>query len=166
MSTEVIAANRFLLCLMIVQLARCTIPNNPGGYHNLNKYHNSTMSCTYKKSRYLGVDIYEEPASVTSLVGTYALFYCAGAGDSLVWEVDGSPHHFQTVENREITANVTLPSPGTVQSTLTVPATSENNGTTVRCVVKSTSQSLVLSVFSNYSTLTVLPGESELTILS
>ena len=56
---------------------------------------------------------------------------------------------------------VTLPSSsGTVQSTLTVPATSVHNGTTVRCAIG-------VSLFStpvtcNYSTLTVLPGENYL----
>ena len=94
--------------------------------------------------------------SVTALIGTNAQFHCAGTGNYLVWEVDGLAPDHPDILARGITT-VTLPSSGTVQSNLTVPATSENNGTTVRCAI---SVSLfILPVVSNYSTLTVLPGE-------
>ena len=96
------------------------------------------------------------PVSVTALVGTNAQFHCAGTGNYLVWEVDGLQTEHSNISSRGITTS-TMSSSGTVQSTLTVPATSVNNGTTVQCGVS-------LSAFgtpaiSNYCTLTVLPGE-------
>ena len=94
--------------------------------------------------------------SVTALVGTNAQFHCAGTGNHLVWEVDGLVPDHPDILARGITS-VTLPSSGTVQSNLTVPATSVNNGTTVRCSVSAGFGGT--SVISNYSTLTVLPGE-------
>ena len=100
--------------------------------------------------------ITEGPVSVTALVGTNAQFHCAGTGNYLVWEVDGLQADHPDILARGITT-VTLPSSGTVQSNLTVPATSVNNGTTVRCAI---SVSLFSTpVVSNYYTLTVLPGE-------
>ena len=94
--------------------------------------------------------------SVTALIGTNAQFHCAGTGNYLVWEVDGLQADHPDILARGITT-VTLPSSGTVQSNLTVPATSENNGTTVRCAI---SVSLLSTpAISNYSTLTILPGE-------
>ena len=101
--------------------------------------------------------ITESPVSVKALVGTNAQFHCAGTGNYLVWLVDKLTPSHPDILSRGITA-VTLPSSGTVQSNLTVPATSENNGTTVRCAIGVSQFSL--TAFSNYSTLTVLPGES------
>ena len=102
------------------------------------------------------IAITDGPVSVTALVGTNAQFHCAGTGNHLVWEVDGLAHNHPGILARGITV-VTLPFSGTVQSTLTVPATSENNGTTVRCAIGVSQFSL--TAISNYSTLTVLPGE-------
>ena len=100
--------------------------------------------------------ISKAPVSVTALVGTNAQFHCTGTGNYLVWIVDGLQTGNSDIVSRGITEH-TIPSSGTVQSTLTVPATSENNGTTVRCAI---SVSLFSTpVVSNYSTLTVLPGE-------
>ena len=93
--------------------------------------------------------------SVTTLGGMNALLHCNGSGTVLAWEVDGLPHNGQTITNRGITER-TVSSSGTVQSTLTVPATSVNNGTTVRCYIGPSLFSL--SVVGNYSTLTILPG--------
>ena len=103
------------------------------------------------------VAITEGPVSVTALIGTNAQFFCAGTGNHLVWEVDGLQVDHTSISSRGITAS-TMSSSGTVQSTLTVPATSENNGTTVRCGIGVSQFSL--TAISNYSTLTaVLPGE-------
>ena len=100
--------------------------------------------------------ITEGPVSVTALVGTNAQFHCAGTGNYLVWEVDGLQAEHPDILARGITAATNTFS-GTVQSNLTVPATSVNNGTTVRCAI---SVSLFSTpAISNYSTLTVLPGE-------
>ena len=102
------------------------------------------------------IAITEGPVSVTALIGTNTQFHCAGTGNYLVWEVDELQADHPDILARGITV-VTLPSSGTVQSNLTVPATSVNNGTTVRCVVR-------VSLFtppaiSNNATLTILPGE-------
>ena len=78
--------------------------------------------------------ITEGPVSVTMLVGATAQFRCAGTGNKLVWEVDGLQTDHSNIMARGITA-ATNTSSGTVQSILTVPATSVNNGTTVRCAV-------------------------------
>ena len=105
---------------------------------------------------YTVTTITEGPVSVTALIGTNAQFHCAGTGNYLVWEVDGLQADHPDILARGITT-ITLPSSGTVQSNLTVPATSENNGTTVRCAI---SVSLFNTpAISNYSILTVLPGE-------
>ena len=89
------------------------------------------------------------------LPGIDAQFYCGGTGEILVWEVDGLPLNIAEIKERGITA-VTVTSSGTVQSNLTVPATSVNNGTTVRCAISVSLTSM--SVISNFSTLIVLPG--------
>ena len=102
------------------------------------------------------IAITEGPVSVTALIGTNAQFHCAGTGNYLVWEVDGLQTDHSSISARGITSDTTTGS-GTVQSNLTVPATSVNNGTTVRCAI---SVSLFSTpAISNYSTLTVLPGE-------
>ena len=100
--------------------------------------------------------ITEGPVSVTALVGTNAQFHCAGTGNYLVWIVDGLSLNHVNISSRGITAS-TMSSSGTVQSTLTVPATSVNNGTTVQCGVSLLAFST--PAISNYCTLTVLPGE-------
>ena len=103
--------------------------------------------------------ITEDPVSVTALVGTNAQFHCAGTGNypvPVVWEVDGLASDNPDILARGITS-VTLPSSsGTVQSNLTVPATSVNNGITVQCVVLSLSSTPVVS---STAILTILPGE-------
>ena len=93
--------------------------------------------------------------SVSVLVGTDGQFHCSGTGIVITWEVDGLVSSDPNVTSRGITTVVSSFS-GTVQSTLTVPATSVNNGTTVRCRLFSSSG----SIFSNNSTLTVISGES------
>ena len=94
--------------------------------------------------------------SVTALIGTNAQFHCAGTGNYLVWIVDGLQADHANVSSRGVTASTISSSSGTVQSTLTVPATSVNNGTTVQCAI-----TLLFSTpaISNYCSLTVLPGE-------
>ena len=100
--------------------------------------------------------ITEGPVSATALIGTNAQFHCAGTGNYLVWEVDGLQDGHVNISTRGITSDTTTSS-GTVQSTLTVPATSENNGTTVRCAI---SVSLFSApAISTSATLTILPGE-------
>ena len=90
--------------------------------------------------------------SVSALVGENALFHCNGSGWSVLWIVDGIPETDISISDRGITDD-TVTSSGTVQSTLTVPATLVNNGTTVQCVLYPG------EVTSNNATLTVLPGE-------
>ena len=92
--------------------------------------------------------------SVSALVGeNAALFHCNGSGITIGWIVDGSLETDGIIVDRGITVHRVTSSSGTVQSTLTVPATSVNNGTTVQCVLYPG------EVTSNNATLTVLPGE-------
>ena len=87
----------------------------------------------YHCYRYSG--IYYRESSVSECTDWYnAQFHCAGTGDYLVWEVDELVPDHPDILARGITS-VTLPSSGTVQSNLTVPATSVNNGTTVQCAI-------------------------------
>ena len=99
--------------------------------------------------------ITESPVSIADAPGgTYAQFHCAGTGSYLTWDVDGitTPGHPDLVKRGIYAIYV-----GKIESNLTVPATSVNNGTTVRCAI---SVSLFSTpAISNYSTLTVLPGE-------
>ena len=95
--------------------------------------------------------------SVSALVGENALFHCNGSGITIIWRVDGLQANDAFIIQRGI-SSVLIPSSGTVQSTLTVPATPVNNGTTVQCIVFSLSG----SVTSNNATLTVLPIPGEL----
>ena len=94
--------------------------------------------------------------SVSVLVGENALFHCNGSGVTIVWIVDGSLATDSVIVERGIT-DTSMTSSGTVQSTLTVPATLVNNGTTVQCRLISLSGFAV----SNNANLTVLtiPGE-------
>ena len=102
------------------------------------------------------IDITEGPVSVTALIGTNAQFHCAGTGSQLAWVVDGlAPDHVNILA-RGITL-ATNTSSDTIHSTLTVPATSENNGTIVRCVVRVSVYSA--PAISSSATLTILPGE-------
>ena len=93
--------------------------------------------------------------SVSALVGENALFHCTGSGFTVLWRVDGLLATDTNITDRRITEDTVTSPSGTVQSTLTVPATSVNNGTTVQCRVFSLSG----SVTSNNATLTILPGE-------
>ena len=112
------------------------------------------MSSLFVHAAYSSIS--KAPVSVTALVGTSAQFHCAGTGNILVWEVDGLQIGNSDIVSRGITEH-TIPSSGTVQSNLTVPATSVNNGTTVRCAISVALFST--PAFSNSSTLTVLPGK-------
>ena len=94
--------------------------------------------------------------SRTALVGQTIQFHCAGYGNGLVWKVDGFIGNNPRVLARGISAATRILS-GKAQSNLTVPATSGNNGTTVQCVIGSSSS----LAFSNYSTLSVLLGKYE-----
>ena len=92
------------------------------------------------------------PVSVSVLIGDNALFNCNGSGDTIAWTVDGLIATDSSIADRGIVQSIKTSS-GTVQSTLTVPATLVNNGTTVQCVIYPD------EVTSNNATLTVLPGE-------
>ena len=96
--------------------------------------------------------ITEGPVSV---IGTNAQFHCAGTGTDLVWVVDGLQTEHPYILARGITTEL-VKSSGTVQSNLTVPATSVNNGTTVRCSVIAGFGGT--SAVSYHANLTVLQG--------
>ena len=81
------------------------------------------------------------PVSVSALVGENALFHCNGSGYNVGWRVDGLLGTDISIQERGITDyTVSSSSSGTVQSTLTVPATLVNNGTTVYCIVYPSSE--------------------------
>ena len=81
------------------------------------------------------VAIIEDPVSVSALVGENAQFHCAGTGASIVWIVDGIYYATDiNITKRGIYQDIPVTSLGTIQSNLTVPATIENNGTTVLCI--------------------------------
>ena len=92
---------------------------------------------------------------MSALVGENAHFYCSGNGFTIIWTVDGYSVSELSIMARGITQSM-VASSGTVQSTLTVPATLVNNGTTVQCRVVLLNG---MSAISNNATLTVLPGE-------
>ena len=94
--------------------------------------------------------------SVTALIGANAQFHCAGTGNYLLWIVDGLQTEHPDISARGID-DVTRSSSGTVQSNLTVPATSVNNGTTVRCVVSAGFG--VTPAVSNQANLRVFQGK-------
>ena len=94
--------------------------------------------------------------SVSALVGENAQFHCAGTGASAVilivlWIVDELHATDTKIRARGIVLD-TVTSLGKTQSNLTVPATIENNGTTVRCKILL----FPSEVTSNNATLTVL----------
>ena len=91
---------------------------------------------------------------MSALVGENAQFHCSGSGITIVWTVDEILATDPMIVEQGIT-DTTITSSGTVQSTLTVPATLVNNGTTVQCSV------LLLNgvTVSNNATLTILPGQ-------
>ena len=93
--------------------------------------------------------------SVTAPIGTDAQFHCAGTGNYLVWVVDGLQTEHPDIVARGITAEL-VKSSGKIQSNLTVPATSVNNGTNVRCSVRVGFGGI--QALSDQANLTVLQG--------
>ena len=89
-----------------------------------------------------------------ALVGTDAQFHCAGTGNYLNWVIDELVMGDSTIRDRGVSA-VTHEVSGVIQSNLTVPATLENNATSVQCVITSLTS---VPVHSDHATLTVLPG--------
>ena len=92
---------------------------------------------------------------MTALIGTDAQFHCAGTGSFLNWLVDGVLYDDRDQRFRD--RGIVKKTDSGMQSTLTVSATLENNGTSVQCVIASFTSVLVLS---DNATLTVLPGMS------
>ena len=90
---------------------------------------------------------------MSALIGENAVFYCNGSGAIIQWIVDGVYATHSNITARGIVIHIETLSGNTLQSTLTVPATLENNGTTVQCIV------FPSEVTSDIATLTVLPGE-------
>ena len=100
--------------------------------------------------------ITEGPVSVIAPVGENALFHCNGSGFTIAWIVDGISHNDPTIVAQGISDITVSTSSGTIQSTLTVPAISVNNGIVIECRVISFVNGVAIS---NNATLTVLPGE-------
>ena len=81
------------------------------------------------------------------------MFHCSGTTFSIGWIVDGTYLAYIDPSRGIKKSDAISTSSGTAQSTLTVPATLVNNGTTVQCV------HFPSGVTSNSATLTILPGE-------
>ena len=90
---------------------------------------------------------------MSARIGENAVFYCNGSGAIIQWIVDGVYATHSNITVRGIAIYTETLSGNTLQSTLTVPATLENNGTTVQCVL------FPGQVTSDKATLTILPGE-------
>ena len=98
--------------------------------------------------------IAKSPVSVSALVGENVQFHCAATGAATIaWKVDDLFSTDTRIIDRAIFHNTPVTASGMLQSKLTVPATIENNGTTVHCVLYPG------EVISNNATLTVFPGE-------
>ena len=92
--------------------------------------------------------------SVSALIGENAVFYCSGSGVRIQWIVDGVyATRFKITAQGIANPHIETFFGNTIQSTLTVSATLENNGTTVQCVL------FPGEVTSDNATLTVLPGK-------
>ena len=99
---------------------------------------------------------------MTALIGTAAQFHCAATGYILTWLVDGLLHDNPTIIARGVSV-VTRPGvSGSIQSNLTVPATLENNGTSVQCAITSLTS---VPALSDPATLRVLPGVCSLSCI-
>ena len=83
-----------------------------------------------------------------ALVGTDAQFHCAGNGSLVNWLVDGLPPPTDSRFTWHYVSDF-------IYSNFTIPATLENNGSSVQCVISSFSS---LPMRSDHATLTVLPG--------
>ena len=92
---------------------------------------------------------------MTALIGTDVQFHCAGNGSFLSWLVDGVPPTDPDIMQHYAA--------GFIQSNITIPATLENNDTSVQCFISSISS---LPVSSETATMTVLPGMILFLILS
>ena len=128
-------------------------------YCTLVSHSTGLVGCLYSTQNYFFSlpckVIINAPVSLIVLPGVDAHFYCSGIGEIVIWEVDKLPLNNAEIKGRGIKA-VTNTSSGIVQSNLTVPATSVNNGTTVRCGIRTSLTSI--PVISNYSMLIVLSG--------
>ena len=98
---------------------------------------------------------FSNPRSATALIGENTQFHCAAIGADIIaaWKVDDLFATDIRITDRAIFHTTPVTASGTIQSSLTVPATIENNGTTVQCVLYPG------EVTSSNATLTVLPGE-------
>ena len=86
---------------------------------------------------FLHADITVPPDSMNAIIGENVIFHCAGTGYFIRWTVDELYHDNPVITNRMIFEK---PQPcnnmsGVQCSNLTVLATVENNGTTLRCCI-------------------------------
>ena len=81
------------------------------------------------------------------------MLYCNGSGVIVKWIVDGVYATHSNITAQGIAIHIETFFGNTIQSSLTLSATLENNGTTVQCVL------FPGEVTSDNATLTVLPGK-------
>ena len=78
--------------------------------------------------------ILEPPEPVNAILNTTAVFHCTGTGRLINWVVNGDEKDTPEALAREI--DVTSPRDlehGTINSTLTIPATMDNDNITIAC---------------------------------
>ena len=83
------------------------------------------------------VEILVAPVGKVAVLNSTTTFYCeAIANFGVHWSVDGVQDHHPAIEARGIIPEFSPQDPvtGILNSTLTVPATMENNGTKIQCV--------------------------------
>ena len=82
----------------------------------------------------LPTGILEPPKPVNAILNTTAIFHCIAIGRSLLWVVDGHGGNTLQAMGRgvEVTDNREV---GTINSTLTIPATMDNDNITLSCAV-------------------------------
>ena len=75
------------------------------------------------------------PLSYTARLGNVGIFHCAVTGSNIIsWYVNGSPSGYPSVRRRGIyTSRQTSINATWIQSSLTIPATWENNGVSIDC---------------------------------
>ena len=127
-----------------------------------NKYYILVCSDDYV---FLHADITVPPVSMNAIIGENVIFHCAGTSTGsyfnfIRWAVDGRNPDDPDITNRMIFEKHQLCNmSGVLCSNLTVPATVENNGTTLQCCIHSVygdtcSDNVTLSVFGKYSNYT------------
>ena len=83
----------------------------------------------------LPTGILEPPKAVNATLNTTAVFHCNVTGRSFIWFIDGHRQDTPEALARGITVFSLRDPDGTINSTLTIPATMDNDNITLYCEV-------------------------------